>query len=213
MLYCDINDAYNINDKPDNNFDSNGNNSNSVDYLYWDKSKLSLDGTKLNNINNDDNDNDNNNNNNNNDNNNNDNVKLTHRDCINCYYNPKNTNYQYALNHIGSCNICKNEIEKNNKSNVIPVNYELQNNRQYYRQKNSKNNILSYLEYDKKEKIQLNNKIDNLMNYILNFQKNMTKNNIFDTSNKISIECNFINIAVLIIIVLLLLDIILRFKG
>jgi hypothetical protein len=204
MLYCDINDAYNINDKPDNNFDSNGNNSNSVDYLYWDKSKLSLDGTNLSNLNNMD---DCKNNNENND----DDIKLTHRDCINCYYNPNSKNYQYALNHIGSCNICKKEIS--NKSNTIPVNYEMQNNRQYYQQKNNKkNDILNYLEIDKKEKIQLNNKIDNLMNYILNFQKNMTKE-IQNPSNKISIECNFINIAVLIIIVLLLLDIILRFKS
>ena len=103
MSYSDFNNAYqNMNHKLLETFD--GITNEDLDYskndipINYNNIKQDLNGTFLNNLNNN---------------------KLTHRECINLYLNPnnlKNPKIEVVLKHLSNCSLCQNEIKKINES-------------------------------------------------------------------------------------------------
>lgn len=99
MSYSDFNNAYqNMNHKLLETFD--GITNEDLDYskndipINYNNIKQDLNGTFLNNLNNN---------------------KLTHRECINLYLNPnnlKNPKIEVVLKHLSNCSLCQNEIKK-----------------------------------------------------------------------------------------------------
>lgn len=200
MLYSDIDDAYkkiNMDDFDKDNFTSTyGSEGANLDYLYWDNSKLASTPTEK------------------------QRKVLTHRDCLNCYFNPTDPNFNFASKHINSCETCKKELASmGNLGNLGQYStvqtVTAQNN------KPTNEIIADYLEADKREKQKMNDKMDNIIQYLLNMSQS---SKTFPTSNnnqienygvlngKYTIECNFTNVVLLFLVILLLIDIILRFK-
>lgn len=236
MSYSDFNNAYqNMNHKLLETFD--GITNEDLDYskndipINYNNIKQDLNGTFLNNLNNN---------------------KLTHRECINLYLNPnnlKNPKIEVVLKHLSNCSLCQNEIKKINESLEL-LDQDNQQNQQNQQPNISnlsilnnnnikhKDNILSQITKVNQSnsvvetEIETENQVVNisinqlevLLKNIINQEK---KNDEYDNFNRIlksleekknktkplSIEINFVNIIICLLIILLIIDIIIRIKN
>jgi hypothetical protein len=230
MSYSDFNNAYqNMNHKLLETFD--GITDEDLNYSkddipinYNNNIKQDLNGTTLNNLNNN---------------------KLTHRECINLYLNPnnlKNPKIEVVLKHLSNCSLCQNEIKKINESLELLDQDNQQHNISNLSILNNNNikhkdNILSQITKVNQSnsvveaEIETENKVVNisinqleiLLKNIINQEK---KNDEYDNFNRIlkslekktetkplSIEINFVNIIICLLIILLIIDIIIRIKN
>jgi hypothetical protein len=164
---------------------------------------------------------------------NSDNNKLTHRECIELYLDPvnlKNPNINIILRHLSNCSLCQNEIKRMNElfehdeehKNMINqnmVNNDLNN--KMVSQMTTLNQTNKNLESENKISLSTN-ELETLLKNVLNKEKKVDE---YDNFNRIlkaledkndikpfSIEINFINVIICLFIILLIIDIILRFK-
>jgi hypothetical protein len=214
MLYSDIDDAYKNGKMMDGYADGGGGDSYTstygsegadVDYLFWDNSKNATPPNA------------------------NQRKILTHRDCLQCYFNPTDPNFQQSLKHIDSCGICKQELANMGNLGSLGTFSPVQQQLAKPPNKTTNEMINEYLQTDKKDKEMLNYKMDNIIQYLLqgNRPQPVTQQNGQMDANapysqvhreqfggmngKFVVECNFTNIALVLLIVLLLIDIMLRF--
>ena len=118
-----------------------------------------------------------------------------------------NYGYDYDFNYNDY-----NKNGNNNNNNNIPTfnNYKIKPSDNTMIAKTNAELINAYMESEKFEKKQLNNKMDNIIKYLLDIRTPtmpLTTNNY---SQQLSFDYSFINIAIVVLIVLLLIDIILR---
>jgi len=220
MSYSGFNNAYqNINQKLLETFDGitaedlNENNT-QFDYskvpINYIKSEEELKGTTLQNLNN----------------------KLTHRICIQLYLDPtnlNNPNMPIVFKHISSCSLCQNEI---NKKCQPSTNLEVEQHKNNYMNIQDNNKVLQASSINQSNKniekfenvgrINLTvNELETLLRSVINNEK---KNDEYENINKIfkslenkknpmSIEINFLNIMICLLLILLIIDIILRIKS
>ena len=228
MSYSDFNNAYqNMNHKLLETFD--GITDEDLNYSkddipinYNNNKKQDLNGTTLNNLNNN---------------------KLTHRECINLYLNPnnlKNPNIEVVLKHLSNCSLCQNEIKKINESLELLdqdnqqhniSNLSILNNNNIKHKDNILSQITKVNQSNSVVEAETENKVVNisinqleiLLKNIINQEK---KNDEYDNFNRIlkslekknetkplSIEINFVNIIICLLIILLIIDIIIRIKN
>lgn len=154
-------------------------------------------------------------------------VDLTHRDCITLYLNPNigsKKKFNIALEHVKHCKACKEELNKisNNetKENFVvqkqiePVttnnDYEkaMQNEKNLQYQNILIQNTISKYFDSIEEKKKLNDNIDKIFG-ILNTNNIIQQNK---TSSTLSVEMILLICIGIIIILLLIVDIVLRFK-
>jgi len=187
-----------------------------------------LNGTSIHHLNNTNKNNNCNSNNNINLNNN----KLTHRECIHLYLNPnnnKNPNYELAHRHIIICSLCQNEINKKVQESFEMVNSDnpkvvdrtsvIQNvsasNKTFTDQSNvnSENKVVSLSMRDLE--VLLKNITEKTTNddKSEHFSRIMQKLDDNERNKPLCIELNFMNIAICLLIILLLIDIVLRLKN
>jgi hypothetical protein len=212
MSYSDFNNAYfDMNHKLLETFD--GVYSEDINYNKNNEQTNNLNGTSINDLNTTPTKNLNNTLNNNNL----KNDKLTHRECINLYFNPdylKNPKNDIVFKHLTKCTLCQNEINKkiNQYNNLNLNNNNLSNTNP---KTENKNIILSISELE----LLLKNILNNERNYYQNYNEINNFNKIFKLLEEknlekkpLSIEINFINIIICLLIILLIIDIILRLK-
>lgn len=230
MSYSDFNNAYqNINHKLLETFDGIttedlNTNTMPLDYTkvpinYINNKQEELNGTSLRNLNDTSRNSDNN--------------KLTHRECIELYLDPvnlKNPNINIILRHLSNCSLCQNEIKRMNElfehdeehkniTNHNMVNNDLNN--KMISQMTTLNQTNKNLESENKISLSTN-ELETLLKNVLNKEKKFDE---YDNFNRIlkaledkndtkpfSIEINFINVIICLFIILLIIDIILRFK-
>lgn len=155
--------------------------------------------------------------------------KLTHRECIQLYYNPNinSDDYDTALKHITKCPLCKDKITNdkkivanNNNEKKININNNSDKNNYNNEQNNSidknkynemiiQSTIQKYIE-NIDEKKELNDKINKIYDLLNQPQKSNYDTSV--TKNNYTIELNYITVGITIIILLLLIDIIIRIK-
>ena len=234
MSYCNFNNAFqNINNKFLETFDGitsedlyfedkNQNNNKYQNLINSEEDKIILNGTSINNLS--DNPKLNNN------------PKLTHRECIHHYLNPynlKNPNYQVAIKHINNCHLCKNEINKIKNESFELVNTSTQLNQVSVSNVSSTNQSNTSNQSNNTSSNNSNNTVTLSINDLEILLKNITEKNkqndnhehfsrmyntfenqkYFDSNKPFCIEINFLNIAVCLLIILLLIDIVLRIKN
>ena len=164
---------------------------------------------------------------------NSDNNKLTHRECIELYLDPvnlKNPNINIILRHLSNCSLCQNEIKRMNElfehdeehkniTNHNMVNNDLNN--KMISQMTTLNQTNKNLESENKISLSTN-ELETLLKNVINKEKKVDE---YDNFNRIlkaledkndtkpfSIEINFLNVIICLFIILLIIDIILRFK-
>ena len=160
------------------------------------------------------------------------NNKLTHRECIHLYLNPlnnKNPNYELAHRHIIICSLCQNEINKKvqesfqtvntqvNPINVVDRTTTIQDvkaaNKSITNQSNdnAESKVLSLSMRDLE--VLLKNITERTSNdKTEHFSRIIQKLDDNERNKPFCIELNFLNIAVCLLIILLLIDIVLRLK-
>jgi len=170
-------------------------------------------------------------------NNNLNNNKLTHRECIHLYLNPndnKNPNYELAHRHIMICSLCKNEINKKVQESfeVVDSNYTqvITNPKVVDKTSIAQNISASNTTSTNQSNVNSENKVVSLsMQELEVILKNITDRTSNDNKTEhftriiqklddnernkpLCIELNFMNIAICLLIILLLIDIVLRLK-
>jgi hypothetical protein len=155
--------------------------------------------------------------------------------------NLNNPNMPIVLKHISNCSLCQNEIKKksetyenlesteqkkNNYTNINNSNIQDYNQISQVSTLNQSNNIEKF---ENVSRINLTiNELETLLKNVINTDKknvvSSEKNDEYDNINKIlktlenkkkplSIEVNFLNIMICLLIILLIIDIILRIKS
>jgi len=159
------------------------------------------------------------------------NNKLTHRECIHLYLNPndnKNPNYELAHRHIIICSLCQNEINKKVQESFEIVNSDnpkvvdktsvIQNvsasNQTFTNQSNvnSENKVVSLSMRDLEvllKNITERTSEDDKSEHFSRIIKKLDDN---ERNKPLCIELNFLNVAISLLIILLLIDIVLRLK-
>ena len=128
------------------------------------------------------------------------NENLTHRTCVLIYLNPdiaSKSKFNYSINHVRNCSICKNEISKNEKKDNKVNNSSIEN---------FEKTITKYVD-NIEEKIKFNENFKKILDFI-NDKDNKT--------NKIEKKDDYMQLYILIsivfLIIILIIDIIIRLR-
>ena len=160
--------------------------------------------------------------------------KLTHRECIYLYLNPndnKNPNYELAHRHVIICSLCQNEINKKVKESFEIVNSDntgtnMVVDRTYLTQNinaaNKTSTVQSNINTENKVVSLSMHELEVLLKNITDRTNNNDKTEHFsriiqkldenERNKPLCLELNFMNIAICLLIILLLIDIVLRLK-